>query len=362
MRVLSKQEAIDILVGCTILGTGGGGDLQLGLDAIDLCYQQGKPVKLLGFDEINDQGNYVTAGLTGAISADALLPVEQELSMLADAVKALEEHMGVNFDGLVSTEYGGGNTGEGMAAAALLDKYYVDCDAAGRAVPLLQHSTYYITDQPMCPVSITTQYGDANIITKAQSDERIELMARALAAASGNLVALADHPITGKNLKTSVIPSALSYAEELGKAQRLALENSTDPVQDIITAGQGYLLFRGVVGEGTDWQTKDGFTFGSVCTQGIDEFNRQHFKLWYQNEHMMSWKNGEIFVTCPDLMCVVDNKTGHPITNPNCKEGDEIAILGFKANAFWRTDKGFAILNPRFFNFDVEHQPIETLC
>ncbi len=32
MKKLTRQEIIDILYGCTIVGTGGGGDLQLGLD------------------------------------------------------------------------------------------------------------------------------------------------------------------------------------------------------------------------------------------------------------------------------------------------------------------------------------------
>ncbi len=133
-----------------------------------------------------------------------------------------------------------------------------------------------------------------------------------------------------------------------------------DPIKRIIEVGKGYLLFKGIVNDDSWWETKDGFTFGKVCIDGIDEFKNQNFQTWYQNEHLVSWKNGEAHVTCPDLICVVNNKTGYPITNPDCNEGDEIAVLGFKAPEIWRHGKGFELLNPRYFNHDIEYRPIES--
>ena len=35
MKVLTRQEAIDILYGCTVVGTGGGGSLAAGLRMIE---------------------------------------------------------------------------------------------------------------------------------------------------------------------------------------------------------------------------------------------------------------------------------------------------------------------------------------
>ena len=360
MRKLTLQETEDILVGCTILATGGGGGLEVGLDAVKEIFKAGKEFKLLDFNEINEKAYYVTTALTGAVSDDAVLPAKEEIKMLGHSVEVLEEYMGIEFEGILSTEYGGGSVGEGMAVAAMLDKCFVDCDAAGRAVPMMQQSTYNITNQPMCPFSVATKYGDAAIVTKVLNDERAEAIARTIAVASGNIVALSDHPIKGENLKNAVIPSALSYAEKVGKAQREAVKKGKDPVQSIIEEGQGYLLFKGIVNKESQWETKDGFTFGKMCIDGIDEFDTHNFQTWYQNEHLISWKNGKAYVTCPDLICVVDNKTGYPITNPDCKPGDEIAILGFKAPEIWRKGKGFELLNPRYFGHDIEYKPIES--
>lgn len=351
MKELSLQEVEDILVGCTILGTGGGGSLNEGLEAVREAFAKGYPFKLLEFDEIDDEKQYISTYFCGSVS-----PQEEQKELaneLVVAVRALEEYMNISFDGIVSIEYGGGNTGQAMAAAAELGKFMVDCDAAGRAVPELQFSTYFVTGKPIYPFSIATRFGDVGIFPKVRDDERAEALSRFMAVGSEGSIGMADHPITGKLLKESVIPSALSYAGKIGKAQREALEAGADPIKAIIEAADGYLLFHGTVSE-EGWSIQNGFTVGTVEIAGDKEFEGEKFKLWYKNEYMISWKNDEPFVTCPDLLCVVESRTGHPITNPNCKVGDEITVLGFEVHDLWKTEKGLSILCPRFFGFDMD--------
>ncbi|MCG4585171.1 DUF917 domain-containing protein, partial [Anaerosalibacter bizertensis] len=54
MKVLSKQDLHDILVGCTVLGTGGGGELDQGLKMIDEDVEKGYEFKLVSLDEVPD--------------------------------------------------------------------------------------------------------------------------------------------------------------------------------------------------------------------------------------------------------------------------------------------------------------------
>jgi DUF917 family protein len=368
MKKLTLQEATDILVGCTILGTGGGGDLSKGIQLVKEVLENGKEIKMLDFDEIDDENFYVNPYYCGSLSPEdeeeIKKPQEEydEYDEAVLAVESLEEYMDVKFDGVVSIEYGGGNTASAMATAAKMDKCIVDCDAAGRAVPELQFSTYGIKKYPIYPFSVATKYGDAVIFPKVLSDERAEALSRNMAVVTDNMVAMADHPIKGSELKTSVIPSALSYAGMVGKAQREAVENGEDPIQKIIDVSEGYELFRGKVAEGTEWAIKNGFTTGTILIDGIGEYKSQNFKIWYRNENMVSWKNGEVYVTCPDLICVLKNKTGYPITNPNCKEGEEVAVLGFKAHDLCRSEDGLKLLNPGFFGFkDIKYIPIEEV-
>jgi len=358
MKKLNQKEVEDILVGCTILGTGGGGSLDEGLEAVRNAYKKGYEFKLLDFDEISDEKYYINPYFCGSVSpSEEKKELSNELVM---AVEALEEYMAVKFDGVVSIEYGGGNTGQAMATAAEMGKYIVDCDAAGRAVPELQFSTYFVTNKPIYPFSVATRFGDVGIFPKVRDDARAEALSRFMAVGSEGSVGMADHPIKGNLLKESVIPNALSYAGRVGKAQREAIENDNDPIEEIISAADGYLLFEGVVSD-ADWGKKDGFTVGTINIKGLNSFSNDTFKIWYKNENMISWKNDEPYITCPDLICVVENKTGYPITNPNCKIGDKVAVLGFEAHDLWKTEKGLSILNPRFFGFDMDCRYIKNI-
>lgn len=355
MRKLDIQELKDIMMGCTIMGTGGGGSLSEGLAVVEREWKEGKEFKLLEFHEIQDDAYYASPYYCGCI-----LPEEEEEEAVLDgrdialSVEALEQYMNKNFHGLVSIEYGGGNTGEVMAIAAMTGKYIVDADAAGRAVPELQFSTYYVTEQPITPLAVGTIYGDVAIIPKVKEDARAEALTRYMAVATKGTVGMTDHPISGKNLKTSVIPGAITYAEKVGRAQRIAIEQGKDPVQEILKATGGKLLFTGKVTKETGWESRDGFTLGNIYLEGLGCDAGHTGRVWYKNENMMFWMDGKTRLTCPDLICVLECDTGIPVTNPNSKEGMELCVLGIPCHELWKTPRALEILNPRFFGFDED--------
>ena len=153
---------------------------------------------------------------------------------------------------------------------------------------------------------------------------------------------MTDHPIKGDKLRHAVIPNALTYAATVGRAQREAVERGSDPIQAILDTGKGKLLFQGTVTGESEWGIKEGFTVGTIHIAGEGAFAHQTSKIWYKNENMVMWIDDKVNLTCPDLICVVEKATGYPITNPNCVEGMEVAVLGFtatssgRANAHWR--------------------------
>ena len=353
MKQLTLQEARDILVGCTILGTGGGGALETGLEMVEKELQAGGVINLLDFDEIQDSQYYVSPYFCGCIKPEGEVD-EITGDELPEAVRALEAYMGVDFHGLVSIEYGGGNTGDAMAAAARMGKYLVDADAAGRAVPELQFSTYYVTEKPITPFSVTTKYGDVVIVPRVRDDARAEALSRFMAVGSDDLVGIADHPILGEQLKKSVIPGALSYAGQVGRAQREAAEAGQNALEAILQTANGRLLFEGVVSGETNWEIRDGFTYGNIYLSGENAYEGKHARVWYKNENMLCWIDDEVALTCPDLICIVDTATGYPLTNPNCTAGKQLSVLGFRCHELWRRERALEILNPRFFGFDID--------
>lgn len=364
MRLLTQLEARDILVGCTILSTGGGGDLDKGLELIEEDYNNGLEFKMVSLEEVNDDDIFASPYFCGSIGDTSRegdyykYPVIDRMETEA-AVESLEKFLGKKISGMVSIEYGGLNTAVALSTAAKLGRLIVDADAAGRAVPDLQFSTYYVNKVPIYPLAVANRIGDAAIFEKIVDDFRAEDLVRALAVASGNFIGMADHPCTGKLLKKSVISGALSYAEKVGRVQRLAVEEGKDPIKEIVKSVGGYVLFKGAIKEDSDFEIKDGYTLGTIKVSGKDEYKNSDYKIWYKNENIISWKDDEVCTTVPDCICVVETETGYPINNPYCKKDMEVTVLGFKAPDFWRTERGFSILNPQFFGFDVEYVPIE---
>lgn len=364
LKKLTYEDVRDILVGCTILSTGGGGDLQKGLKLAEEDFKNNLEYMLVSLDEIEDDDIFTCPYFCGAIGPQkegdniARYKKIDELETVL-AVRALERFYGRKMAGVVSIEYGGMNTAVAMSTGARLKKFIVDADAAGRAVPDLQFSTFYITERPIYPLAVADKIGDIAVFEKVADDFRAEDLVRALAVVSGGMVGMTDHPCTGKDLKKSIIPNALSYAAEVGRAQRLALEKGKDPIAEIVAAGEGYHLFCGKVKKDTQWKIEGGFTYGTIEIEGVEKYAGHNLKIWFKNENIICWLDNEVLITAPDLICVVENDTGYPVSNPYCKKDMEVSVLGFKAPAMWRSEKGLSILNPRFFGFDVEYIPIE---
>jgi len=364
MKKLTFEEVKDILVGCTILSTGGGGDLNKGLNLVKEDIDNNCEYKLISLKEIEDKALFACPYFCGSIGEEGDKSNYSKYTKINKspavvAVQALERHFQEELSGMVSIEYGGLNTAIAMSTAARLNKFIVDADAAGRAVPDLQFSTFYVSKKSISPLAVADDIGDVVVFERVVDDFRAEDLVRSLSVVSGGMVGMVDHPIRGKDLRKAVIPGALSYAQIVGKAQRLALKNGRDPVKEIIKAAEGYLLFNGIVRKDTEWENKGGFTLGSIEIKGKEDFIGQNFKIWFKNENIISWRNEEILVTVPDLICVVETNNGYPITNPFCKKDMEISVLGFKAPSVWRTKRGLSILNPSFFGFDIPYIPIE---
>jgi hypothetical protein len=358
MRNLSKKEAINIQAGSSIKATGGGGSFESGVEAINLCYDQNQAISLLRMDQIEPEKYYISVGIIGDLSEESAIPIDQEIDLMMNAVISLERHLEVEFHGIVSPEFGG-MTGVAMAGACLLGKPIVDCDTAGRAVPSMEHSTFNIMGIDSSPLSVVSKFGDSVIIEKTKDAERLEQLLRSMAVASG-CVANTFNPIKGKLLGETTINHALSDCEKIGKARQDSLDKGKDPIESILNSSNGYKLFYGVVKE-TEVKNQGGYTEGVIHIDGMDQFEGDVFKLWFKNEHLISWKNGESFVTCPDLLTVMDPIKGMAISNPNCKADDQVCVLGFKSDAIWRTNRGIELLSPRSFGYEINFTPIEDI-
>jgi DUF917 family protein len=363
MRILTRQELEDIICGCTILGTGGGGRPEDGMAMIEEALAAGKQFKLADFDELGGDDYVGTPYGCGAISP--LTDKEREKyarltetneNMYYLAMKQIENFLGKNLSGVISTELGGMNTATAFYCAAMADKLIMDADPAGRSVPALQHSTYFLNNIPMYPISVMNKFGEGAIFTYVFDDMRGEDLIRALAVASQNSIAVVDHVNTAAVLKNAVIRGAISYAEKIGKVFRGAKANGGNCSEAVIAAGGGKLMFKGRV-QSNEWETRDGYTLGTMLIQGTENNAGSELKIWYQNENIISWLDGKYYVTVPDLICVMNEDACQPQLNPYAEAGTNVTVFALPAPKEWTVPRGLEVFGPGSFGYDVEYSP-----
>ena len=386
MRRLNKQEITDILVGCTVLGTGGGGNLATGLDYLRKDLEAGRTLDLMPLSELPDDALVATPYGCGAPAAegDEVDPQFADLPRLDDsaavlAFQKLSDYMGKPFTAVSTTELGGENTAEALHIACVLGLPVLDADPAGRSVPELQHSTYYVKGEPIYPLSVATNFGESVIIENVPNDLRAEAIVRAIAVASGNEVGVTDHPMTGRVFKRSVIPDAISYAENIGRILRecgyepgagakSCPAASTEPdagpkpcpdaAAKIAAACSGKAAFRGTLIE-APWELRDGFNYGTIRLAGIGEYEGSELRITFQNETMAAWQDDHLIATVPDLICLLDD--GRPFTIPNFRDGMIMDVVLLPAADIWRSPEGVAVFGPRTQGVDVDYIPFEKL-
>ena len=363
MRILNRENLMDILLGCAILGTGGGGSLTEGIRCIDEALAAGKSFRLANFDELPPDAVIGTPYACGAISPlteeekrkYARLQ-ETEESMFLLNLRQMERFLGQEVSAMLSTELGGGNTATAFYVAAMTDRLIVDGDPAGRSVPALQHSTFYLKGVPMCPMAVMNEFGEGAVFTNVYDDERGEDLVRALAVVSRNTIAVMDHVNTAAVLKDAVIRGAISHAETIGKTFRETRAAGGDYAAAVAAAGKGREMFRGVVTE-SGFETRDGYTFGDTVLEGTGDWTGHKLHIWYQNENIISWLDGEVYATVPDLICIFNLDEQMPQLNPYAKVGEHAAVIALPAPAEWTSPRGLEVFGPRSFGYDIDYRP-----
>ena len=359
-RVLSAQDLQDILLGAAVLGTGGGGEIAEGQDLIDTALAAGKTFTLVALADVPDEAVICTPYLLGALSDEtpsqnpdlAGLPLATEGPLLM-AYDRFQRHLGVSFHGVVPCELGGSNTAAAFFCAAMRGHVIVDADPSGRAVPEIQHTTYYLAGLTPGDLVMANPFGESFFYENVPDDRRAEQVARALSVASGNTIAAIDHALPMRTLRNALIPGTITLSLGLGQKLRQANATGADPAQVIAKAANGSVLFRGTVTQAT-WRTEGGFTLGEieVSDQG------RVLRITYKNENMATWLDGAVVATIPDLICVIDLQTCLPVTNPNATPGATVAVVVLPAPSPFTTPAGLDLFGPAYAGVEGPFRPV----
>ena len=181
--------------------------------------------------------------------------------------------------------------------------------------------------------------------------------------AAGGMVNTAEHPMTGKQLKESVIPGTLSFAVELGKTlreNRGQAEDLLKPLQDIFAGsiyGQCSMIFTGKV---IDKSTRiiGGYDVGEATLEAFDGKGPKLF-INIKNEYLLARLDDMVVASVPDLIVMVDYETGTPINGERLRYGQRVSVFAIGCPDFYRTERALKVVAPRCFGFDIDYVPVE---
>ena len=155
-----------------------------------------------------------------------------------------------------------------------------------------------------------------------------------------------------------MVAGTLTLAETIGRGIRQARAQSLGPIQTVLALTNGYEVFRGKIVD-VQRRTEAGFAKGTATFSGVDQYGASTLTLNFQNEHLVAIQDGEIVVSTPDLITVLEAETGEPITTEGLRYGFRVVIIAMPCDARWRTPAGLALVGPRYFGYDIEYKPVE---
>ncbi|MEM8498897.1 MAG: DUF917 domain-containing protein [Pseudomonadota bacterium] len=361
MKEFNRDGLLDLLHGCALMGTGGGGDVDVGMRYIDAALAGGKIVRMESADELGPETMLCTPYALGATQASERSEQYQRLpkpiqAPIVTAINRLAAHTGTKFDATVACELGGENTAVAAFAAAMIDGVLLDADAAGRAVPEITHSTYYLAGLPASPLVLSNEFGETLLCEQIFDDLRAEDIARAFAMVSRDDIVAVDHAASLGEMTHALYHGSLSMAAQLGSMMRTMRSENTHDATELAHSANGKLLFEGVIGA-CDASVESGFTVGFVEVIGVDSYQGDTARIEFKNENMTASINGKFRATIPDLICVLDMNMNEALTNPNSEVGMKVAILVLPAPPHFRTVKGLQAFGPSYLGLDQDYIP-----
>jgi uncharacterized protein len=355
LRTITEDDLDDLATGSWILGTGGGGEPYYSLLEMKALYAEGKRVRLMDPMDLADEALVACVGQMGAP-----LVIQEKLTdgpVMAETIRRMERHIGERFEAIMLWEVGGNNCFQPFLAGALLDLPVVDADAMGRAFPRADMTTFAICDLPAYPWTMIDIRRNAIVFDEAEDWTWMEVMTRKACTVFGSVAATCKAPRRGHEVKSASCLHTVTKALRIGATVREARRAHADPIAAIVSCEGGTVLFRGKVSD-VARRTTEGYLRGRLLIDGLDENRGQTFSLDFQNELSVGRLDGEVRVSVPDLICVIDTISGEAIGTETVRFGQRVTVIALPAPEILLTPKGLKHVGPRAFGHDIEFRSV----
>jgi len=359
-RKLDLQDIDDMARGAAILGCGGGGDPYIGALMTKQAIAEGRPVTLVDIDEVPNTAQVVVTLGIGAppVLIEKIASREQpEL-----ALRHLERHIGRKAEYLIAVEVGGLNALSPLMLAAATGLPVIDGDGMGRCFPKLEMTTFNISNVPATPLAVVNERQDF-VLLKTESDAICEHYIRYLSIGMGGFMTGAGWAQSGAEMKRACVPGTLSISLKLGQVVRQARERKENVFTALLAGlreteyyNHAHIIFEGRISD-VSRRITGRHSVGVARVERAGEV----LELVVQNEFLVARKNGKTACIVPDLITVLDEDSGEPITAELLRYGQRVRVLATSVAPIMRSEAALAVWGPHAFGLDEPFVPIEQL-
>ena len=369
-RILSKDDLNDLLVGVGILGTGGGGDPEkFGRPLVEWDLKKGREYRIIDPQEVNDEAFVVSGGYAGSLKAytsvGSMLEGWESRFELLEAFRVMESIRSRKIDYVVPFELGGANTPVILSLAARAGIVTIDGDGVGRAAPETQMSSFFGHGIPITPMPFVDHEGDVIVVNHGVKAAYPDEIMRAALVLDGGIGANIHYPMSGKQLKEYVIPNTISLSIRVGREISNAVDAKKNPVEVFEQVAKGREIFKGAV-QSTKGEDRGGFYHVKAVVKGLQEYKKKTMEVVFKNEVMMAHINRKLVSVFPDLLCMLDEKTGRGVPTTDLRPGKKVVFVSIPAHERIRqcmdTEAGRQAFGAARFGYpNIKYRPTEIL-
>ncbi|RMI13662.1 DUF917 domain-containing protein [Cellulomonas triticagri] len=351
LTAVGPDDVAPLAAGAAVFGTGGGGAVHTVRLSVGTAVAEHGPVPLVRVADLTADDVVINLSAMGAPSVG--------IEMLGAAAQArtlvheVEQLVGRRVTTLMAAEIGGSNGVAPVGWAAQLGLQVLDADGMGRAFPQATMIAMNVAGLASEFAVMADVVGNVTVL-RTRDIAWLERHARAFTVAAGGIALGAHYLLDHRTAPGAVIEGTVSRAVEVGRR----LLGAADPVAEVADELGAAVLVAGKVID-IDRVTEGGFTRGSVTVQGVGPDRGRLLRVEIQNENLVVVEDGEVLVSVPDLVTVVDSETGEAISTEMLRFGQRVSVLAWACDPLWRTPRGIELAGPRAFGYDLDYVPFD---
>ena len=318
MFLIDLEKGLNILYGGWFLGGGGGGSIGGGRNVLDAVLAGGG-IRVCSIDEIDPGASVLTGSLVGSPSRGGAGVTTDQCRR---AYELYARYTGAKVGAFIANEAGAHSITNGWIAALATGLPVVDAACNGRAHPtgvMGAMGLDRISDHKTVQIAVGGEGSEYVELCESGSIGATSRLVRDASVLCGGFITVLRNPVSAAYAKENAAVGAVSMCERIGRAIR-EKEGSGVAVAEALSGACGAAVLAEGTVTGCALESVRGFDVGRV-TIGTDA------EITFWNEYMTAETHGDRKATFPDLIMLLDRKSGLPICSAAVREGMEVLLI-----------------------------------